>query len=174
MDRPNVAEENVLAAVLMAYAMLSVHGGSHRARGPSLARSCACLAGTEAVSSIMRHVVGVMDPGDYTRFGDLVQVARERRELDMTALRESERLLGEMASAAAVLAEHVQTEISALPKRHLLSDDSGDDPMARIAEIWERSRRIAGLFGEVGRHAHRSQVALGHIGVQHSKPTPDQ
>jgi hypothetical protein len=112
-----------------------------------------------------------MDHDDFARFGELVQVACEQGELDLTALREAEQLLSQMASAAVVLADHVVTETSALPKRHVLQDDTGDDPMARLAEIRERLR-VAKLFAEAALHAHRSSAALGRISAQDSYPLP--
>ncbi|MFG1975511.1 hypothetical protein ACGFJC_39790 [Nonomuraea fuscirosea] len=107
----------------------------------------------------------MMDPDDLTRFGELVQVAREQGELDLAALRRAVQLLSEVASAAVLLADHVESEILALPKRYALSDD----PMARLTEIRECEKRIARLSSEAGEHAHRSHVALDHIAVQKSE-----
>ncbi|GGO83260.1 hypothetical protein [Nonomuraea cavernae] len=113
-----------------------------------------------------------MDPSDVARFEELLQVACEKGELDLSALREAQQLLSEMASAAVVLADHVESEISPLPRRHALRDDTGDEAAARLAEIHERSRRVAGLFAEAALHAHRSGAALGHIGAQEGNLTP--
>jgi hypothetical protein len=88
-------------------------------------------------------------------------------------LRQVAYLLCEIASAAAVLADHVQSEISVLPKRHIL-----DETLATIR--WSSSlksgrlRRVAGLFSEACRHAQRSHAALGHITLQHAELPHDQ
>ncbi len=99
-------------------------------------------------------------------FGELVDAAIERRAMEVTALHEAGELLSKVIQAAAIVADHLRAEVAVLPKRHVLSDDTGDDPGARLAEAGERLRRITGLLQDADLHARRSGAALRHINVQ--------
>jgi hypothetical protein len=76
-----------------------------------------------------------VDAEDLVRFGEFVQAVHERRELDVTELREAGRLLSEMAQASADMADYVRAEVTALRERNVLHDDTGTDPEARVSEV---------------------------------------
>lgn len=106
-----------------------------------------------------------MDAEDLTKFGELLQAARERRALEVTELYETGWLLSKMTRAAAALADHMRTEIQALPSRYVLRDDTGDDPGARLAETHERLARMSKLLQEADGHARCYHVAIGHLDI---------